>query len=98
MISSTARAVLLEGNMKSKRPIDVLRESAGSMDIGSPEEGPIQGYVTFGGRLLIIKEKAVYEHTSADAIDPGHTNAKFPIFSNVYWILDLNRHSWAILC
>ncbi len=64
--------------MKSKRPIDVLRDSAGSMDIGLPEEGPIEGFVTLEDRLLIIKEKAVYEHIFADAIDPGRTNEAIP--------------------
>ena len=45
VVSPTARSVLLEDIMKPKRPIDVLRDSAGSMDVGTPEEGSIEGFV-----------------------------------------------------
>lgn len=81
--------------MKSKRPIDVLRDSAGSMEIGTPEEGSNKGFVTFDDRLLIIKEKAVYEHILADAIDPGRTNEAIP--NTQKRVLDIGSES-PLLC
>lgn len=64
--------------MKPKRPIDQLRDSAGSMKVGSEEEGALTGFVQFNGRLLVIKEKAVYEVKMADDIDPERINPDIP--------------------
>lgn len=63
---------------KQKRSIDSLRESAGSMSIGTEEEGPITGFYKIGDRLLILKKSAVYEVIFADAIDPARTNPAIP--------------------
>lgn len=64
--------------MATKRPIDLQRDSAGSMTIGSPEEGKIDDFVQFKDRLLIVKEKAVYEVILADMVDPDRTNPGIP--------------------
>ena len=61
-----------------KRPIDRLRESAGSMTVGSSDEGPIGSFLVIGDRLLIVKASAVYEVKFADSIDPDRINPKIP--------------------
>lgn len=48
------------------------------MEVGSPDEGPVSGFVKFGDRLLIVKASAVYEIKMADTIDPERTNAAIP--------------------
>lgn len=64
--------------MKEKRPIDRKRESAGMADIGTKEDGAIQQMIKIGGRLIILKEKSIYEFTMADDVDPERTNIKLP--------------------
>ena len=64
--------------MKRKRPIDVLRDSAFSIEVGAPEDGPVEDFVNLNDRLLIIKKEAVYEFMLADSIDPDRTNAEIP--------------------
>ena len=64
--------------MEEKRHIDRIRESSGSAQIGSEEDGAIIEMKTFGDRLLIIKERAIYEMIFADAIDPDRTNIHLP--------------------
>ncbi len=81
--------------MKSKQPIDVLRDSASSMNVGTPEDGSIEGFVTLEDRLLIIKKKSVYEHIFADTIDPGRTNAAIP--DTQQRVLDIGSES-PLLC
>lgn len=62
-----------------KRPIDQRRGSAGSMTVGFDDEGKIAGFLKFGDeRLLIIKEKAIYEVMLADKVDPERVNEKIP--------------------
>ena len=62
-----------------KRPIDRQRESAGYMDIGSPDDpSAITGFLTIGDVLYVIKEKGVYEVKLADAIDPDRKNPAVP--------------------
>lgn len=63
---------------EKKRPIDRMRESAGSMEVGTPEEGPITGFYKIGDKLLIIKKFAVYEFFFADEIDPKRKNPAIP--------------------
>lgn len=64
--------------MNEKQPIDRLRESSGHADIGSEEDGAIIQMKNIGGRLLIFKEKAIYEMLMADQIDPERTNINLP--------------------
>lgn len=64
--------------MSEKRPIDRIRESGGHADIGTIEDGAIMEMQNVGGRLLIIKERSIYEMIFADAIDPQRTNINLP--------------------
>jgi hypothetical protein len=66
-------------NKREKRPIDLMRDSAGSMEVGLPEEGIITGIYSIGDeRLIMVKESAVYEISLADRIDPERTNDAIP--------------------
>lgn len=64
--------------MKDKRPIDRKRESGGMADIGTKEDGAIQQMIKIGDRLIILKEKSIYEFMMADDVDPERTNIKIP--------------------
>lgn len=64
--------------MSDKRPIDRIRESGGHADIGTNEDGAIMEMQNVGGRLLIIKERSIYEMVFADTIDPQRTNINLP--------------------
>lgn len=64
--------------MEEKRQIDLIRDSGGNDDIGSEEDGAIIDMKNIGGRLLIIKERAIYEMVMADDIDPERTNINLP--------------------
>jgi hypothetical protein len=64
--------------MKEKRPIDIKRESGGMADIGTKEDGAIKQMIKIGERLIILKEKSIYEFMMADDIDPERTNIKLP--------------------
>lgn len=64
--------------MKEKKPIDQIRESSGHAEIGSIEDGAIIEMKNIGGRMLIIKEKSIYEMVMADDIDPERTNINLP--------------------
>lgn len=60
-------------------PIHRLRESAGSMTITTPDDDtPIREMISTGERLLVVKDKAIYEVTLADQIDPERTNLAVP--------------------
>jgi hypothetical protein len=50
------------------------RDKGGQADIGTQEDGAIMQMENIGGRLLIIKEKSVYELRTADDIDPKREN------------------------
>lgn len=64
--------------MKDKRPIDRKRESAGAADIGTKEDGAIIEMTKIGERLIVVKEKSIYEFMMADEIDPERTNINLP--------------------
>lgn len=57
-----------------RRRIDEIRDSGGSMQIGTPEEGDIKAMVSMKDALILIKERATYSLVMADQIDPGRTN------------------------
>lgn len=63
-----------------KRPIDIVRDSAGSFTIGSEEDqSKITGFVSFGeDTLIVVKETGLYEIKLADQIDPERTNITLP--------------------
>lgn len=61
------------------RPIDKLRNGAGSFEISTPnDDSAISEMISTGERLLIVKGKGVYEVKLADQIDPGRTNVATP--------------------
>ena len=64
--------------MDKKRPVDKIRESGGSVDIGTEADGAITDMFNLNGRLIIIKEKSIYELIQADEIDPSRENADLP--------------------
>jgi len=64
--------------MKEKRPIDKVRDSGGHANIGTEEDGAIVKIKNIGGRLLIIKERSIYEMIMADTIDSERTNINLP--------------------
>ena len=64
--------------MDEKRPIDKKRDSGGMADIGTKEDGAIVEMTKIGERLLIIKERSIYEYIMADNIDPNRTNIGLP--------------------
>ncbi len=64
--------------MEEKRLVDRIRESGGHTDIGTGEDGAIVEIKNIGGRLLIIKERSIYEMVFADTIDPERTNINLP--------------------
>jgi len=64
--------------MKEKRPIDRIRNSGGHANIGTPEDGAIIEMKNIGGRLIIIKERSIYEMVFADKIDPERKNINLP--------------------
>jgi len=61
-----------------RRPIDQKRESGGQADIGSEADGAIVEMFNLNDRLLIVKERAVYELILADSIDPNRENFDLP--------------------
>ena len=65
---------------ESKRPIDKLRDGAGSFVIGTPDDQTaISGMLSIKDeRLLIVKGKGIYEVEFADQIDPERTNIEVP--------------------
>lgn len=64
--------------MEEKKPIDRKRESSGQAEIGKEEEGAIIKMVNIGDRLLVIKERAIYDMIFADNVDPKRTNIDLP--------------------
>ncbi|OWW25023.1 hypothetical protein B4Q04_10760 [Zobellia sp. OII3] len=60
--------------MKERRPIDIKRESSGSLTIGTEDDGAIVEMFEFEGKLICLKERAIYEFMFADRIDPERTN------------------------
>lgn len=61
------------------RPIDKLRDGAGSIEVRTPgDDSEILEIISIGERLLIVKEKCVYEVKLADQIDPERTNVATP--------------------
>ena len=62
-----------------KRPIDKLRNGAGSFDLSTPDDdSEIKEMIKIGGRLLVVKGKGIYEIKLADEVDPERTNISTP--------------------
>ena len=78
--------------MDNKRPIDSMRNRGGHAEIGTSEDGAIMSMENIGGRLIIIKERSVYEVLMADDIDPNRDNPNVPPSSQKL-IIDLGTES-----
>lgn len=62
-----------------KRPIDQIRDSALSMEVGTPsDQSAITGMVKIGGSLHIVTGTAIYRIRLADEVDPERTNPHVP--------------------
>ena len=64
--------------MMNKKQIDIIRNSGGSVKIGTDKDGAIEDLFEFDGKLFVIKEKAIYEFVHADKIDPDRNNPSLP--------------------
>ena len=63
----------------NSRPVDRVRDGAGSLEVTTPDDdSPITGMLTFGNGLYAVKEKGIYEIKLADQIDPERTNIHVP--------------------
>jgi len=78
----------------TKRPIDKLRDGAGSFDLSTPDDdSEISEMITVDGRLLVVKGKGVYEIKLADQVDPDRTNIGIP--NTIQRILPFgSAHPW----
>jgi len=63
---------------REKRPIDRLRDSGISREIGTDEEGIVGSMVVINDSLFVIKPNAIYALQTADQIDPERTNIALP--------------------
>jgi hypothetical protein len=61
-----------------ERRIDRIRGSAGMFTIGDKNDGAVKSLAAIGGRLFAIKEKAIYNVSFADDIDPERTRDDIP--------------------
>lgn len=62
-----------------QRPIDKLRDGAGSFEIKTPgDDSAILEMISTGDRLLVVKGKGIYEVKLADEVDPKRTNINVP--------------------
>lgn len=70
----------MKNNSSEKsRHIDRLRESSFSITITIPDdESPIREMISTDGRLLVVKDKGIYEVSLADKTDPKRTNLSVP--------------------
>lgn len=63
----------------NKRPIDLQRDGAGEMEVGTPDDpSALAAIFAIGGALYGIKESGVYLIKMADDIDPARSNPKIP--------------------
>ena len=61
------------------RPIDKLRSGAGSLEINTPDDdSAISEMISTADRLLVVKDKGIYEIKFADQVDPERTNIDVP--------------------
>ena len=62
-----------------RRPIDKLRDGAGSLEINTPDDdSAISEMISVADRLLVVKGEGIYEVRFADQLDPERTNIDVP--------------------
>lgn len=76
--------------MKDDKPIDTKRNSSGQARIGTLEDGAIEEMITIGDKIIVIKERSIYEFMMADAVDPERTNINLP--NNIHKLI-INKGS-----
>lgn len=64
--------------MPEKRPIDLKRDTGGTFNVGTADEGPVGLMVEIDNSLYVIKPNAIYALNTADQIDPDRTNIELP--------------------
>jgi hypothetical protein len=62
----------------SRRPIDLLRNAGGVMEVGTAKDGPIVVVLSTKDKLYFIKTRAIYSVRLADQIDPNRQNPDIP--------------------
>ncbi|MEJ0084990.1 MAG: hypothetical protein WDO72_04880 [Pseudomonadota bacterium] len=67
--------------MPGKRPIDIQRDAAITLQIGGNDKSPTREFLSTGNCLYIIKDTSVFKVQLADDIDPGRTNPAVPNLS-----------------
>ena len=71
--------VMCKKDQTNKRPIDRLRDGAGSLEVKTPDDdSAITGMLTFSDSLYAVKERGIYEIKLADKIDPDRKNIHVP--------------------
>ena len=67
------------------RPIDKLRNGAGSLEISTPDDdSAISEIISIDDRLLVVKGKGIYEIKFADQVDPERTNLAYPLDAHTH--------------
>ncbi|CAD5248785.1 MULTISPECIES: hypothetical protein [unclassified Imperialibacter] len=65
--------------MDKKAEIDKIRDSGGEANIGTEADGAVVETLSLNDKkLIIIKERAIYQLQMADDIDPDRTNINLP--------------------
>jgi hypothetical protein len=65
-------------NPSEKRPIDRIRDSGMSFEVGTTDEGAVGSMVVIADSLFVIKPNAICAIKTADQIDPERTNIALP--------------------
>jgi len=65
--------------MAERRPIDVLRDSGGQIDVGADDDrSPVKDMCVINNSMHVIKSQGIYRVQLADEIDPDRTNPAIP--------------------
>jgi hypothetical protein len=65
--------------MPARRPIDILRDSGGRMEVSTPEDqSDIVSMCEINGSIHVIKRQGIYKIILPDEIDPKRTNPVLP--------------------
>jgi hypothetical protein len=68
-----------EEKMAEKRPIDILRESGGTIAVGGDgDDSAVTNMIPIGDHMYIVKARGIYAVQMADQIDPRRTKIEIP--------------------
>ena len=69
----------MKNSSDKQRAIDRLRDGGGLLTVNTTDDDtPIRDIISTGDRLLVVKDKGIYEVTLADRIDQQRTNPSVP--------------------